>query len=433
MSKIYLLLSLSFSIILNCSGLQNPFDSKSSNYVSDSTLVHILHDYDSTFMDTSVVFDTIVHVDTIVRDSFHIINKIHYDTTNILDTLIDTIHHRDTTVFIDTVIHYDSIGFIDTLHIRDTLHFMDTLYHYDTIVHIDTTHFKDTVHIRDTIHFYDTITHYDTLIHRDTSTSIDTIHFRDTINFRDTLYHYDTLIHRDTVIDTIRFYRTQPFIYLVNFSDSSIFNTFNYGSSYNLAIKAAGIDPKIIRSYSFMPGGGTFWSDVTNPWTRTFSTTSPVVYTLRITTDSGSFANPYTLLCSSSSAIKYSSPVFYSVKVSASSFEKNFYSYVPVCTLWTDSTPFTEYPDRIGLLDCIVDFRFSSGKNFDFYTSKNGSYDTTKDCEFHSGYSNHEIEIQCDDIYPGVKTLTAMCRAVSPDTSLWSSWVSMVFIVRDGR
>jgi hypothetical protein len=481
MSKFFqVLLVLPIALILCCSGLENPFDSKSPNYLSDTTLVRIMQHYDSTFIDTSIVFDTIFHVDTVIRDSIRIINKYHYDTTSVLDTVIYTDHHRDTTIFIDTVIHYDSIGYIDTLRIRETLHFWDTLYHYDTLVHIDTTHFRDTTFLIDTVIHYDsvgyidtlrirvwdTLYHYDTLVHIDTSHFRDSVHFRDTIHFhdtthfkdtihfrdtthykdtihfRDTLYHYDTVVTHTTVIDTIKFYRTTPFIYLIKLPDSLVFNTFNYGATYSLSIKAAGINPSIIRSYSFMPEGSSIWTSITLPWSRTYNTASPVVYTLRIATDSGTFANSYTLRCNPSSSIRGTTPTFQSVRFrtltgAPGSFDKKYNSYVPVCTLWTDSAPFSVYPDRVGYLNSFFSFGLPglSGFDtpvFDFYISPTGSYDTTK-CDFYDQRSYGELEYERTDMYPGTNIMSVICRSTSPDTSLWSTWLTMVFIVRDGR
>lgn len=407
MNKVFpVLLALPLALILCCSGLENPFDSKSPNYLSDTTLVRIMQQYDSTFIDTAIVFDTIVHIDTVIYDTFRIVNQIHYDTSYVLDTLIDTIHHRDTTIFIDTVIHYDSIGYIDTLHIRDTVHFRDT------------------------------VTHYDTLIHQDTLTFRDTTHFRDTIHFRDTLYHYDTLVHRDTVIDTVRFYRTQPFIYLVKLPDSSVFNTFNYGSTYSLAIKAAGINPAIIQSFSFMPEGGAVWNALTPPWSRTYNTTSTVFYTLRVTTDSGSFANSYTLRCDPASAIRGSKPVFKQVQIrtltgAPGSFDRTFNGYAPVCTLWTDSAPFSPSPAIIDYINILMQFDLPGCSKYDISTSRNGTYGFDP-YGLYDG-TGGELELEHTDVPIGTSIVTANCHCVTPDTSQWSGWTSFVFIIRDGR
>jgi hypothetical protein len=426
------------ALVLCCSGLENPFDSKSPNYVSDTTLVRIMQQYDSTFVDTSIVFDTVIHVDTVIRDSIRIVPQFHYDTTYELDTIIDTVHHRDTTIFIDTVIHYDSVGYIDTLHIRDTLHFRDTVFHYDTLIHVDSTHFldsihyRDTTHFRDTIHFKDTTTHYDTLVHRDTLTFRDSTHFRDTIHFRDTLFHYDTLVHRDTIIDTVRFYRTQPFIYLVSLPDSSIFNTFNYGASYSLAVKCAGINPAIISGYSFKPDGGNVWNGISLPWALTFNTISPVFYTLRVTTDSGIFANSYALRCNPTSAIRGSKPVLGEVLISTLyGFQRTFSDYAPVCTLWTDSAVFTPFPDRVEAISILPEFSVTGGTSFDYYISKTGSYNTAS-CEFIQG-APASYETALEGVAPGTHLMTCCCRSVAPDTSLWSIWSTFVFVVRDGR
>jgi hypothetical protein len=438
MNKLFLIAVFLFGLLLSCGGLNNPFDENSPNYVSDTTLVRVLHSYDSTFIDTSVFFDTVVHVYNLFHDSVRIVSQVHFDTSFVIDTLIDSLLFRDTVFFLDTIIYYDSVGYIDTLHLRDTLFFWDSLFHYDSLVHIDSSHFRDTLHLRDTVvfadtvHFRDTIHFRDTLCLYDTLLHLDTLFFLDTTHFRDTLCLYDTLVHLVTVIDTIRFYRTQPFIYLIKLPDSSIFNTFNYGVAYNLLFKAAGINPAIIHGYSFKAEGGAVWNSVTLPWSRTFSTTSPVFYTLRIDTDSGAFANSYTLRCDPTSAIRGSRPAMSQVLISTlRGYQRTFSGYAPVCTLWTDSAIFTPFPDRIETVSITPEFSISGGTVFDYYISKTGSYDTAS-CDFNPGASA-QSETTLDGITPGTHLMTCLCRSVSPDTSLWSTWTTFVFVVRDGR
>ncbi len=412
------LLVLPAALILCCSGLENPFDSKSQNFVSDTTLVRIMREYDSTLIDTSIVYDTIVHIDTIILDSFRIVTQTRYDTS----FAVDTLH------FWDTLYHYDTLVHLDTSHIIDTFHILDTVRYFDT------------VHVKDTLHFYDTTTRYDTLTYRDTLTFIDTSHFLDTIHFLDTLYHYDTLVHRDTVIDTVRFYRTQPFIYLVELPDSSVFTTFGYGATHNLAAKAAGIDPSIIQGYSYMPYYGTVWNNVASPWvitSTTTNTTSPILYTLRVTTDSGFFANTYTIRCDPGSVLSGSKPSFKEVRVRTNtgvpaSFDRTYSGYIPACTLWTDSAPFTPSADVIDYVHILMRFNLAGCDKFDIYASLNGSYNFVPD-NLYDGLSWAEVELEHFPVPIGNSIVTANCRCVDPDTSQWSGWTSLFFIVRDGR
>jgi hypothetical protein len=390
MNKLFFIPFLFSVLFLFCMELSNPFDLKSSNHLSDTTLNHILNSYDSTFIDTSFVFDTIIHVDTTihVRDSIQVIHQIHYDTTYVLNTLNDTVHHN----------------FNDTNHFSDTLCFNDTF--QITISFIDTTHYTDTVHIQ----------------------------------LSDTLYHYDTLVYRDTVIDTIKFYDTKPFLYLINLADSSVLSTYDFKKSYRIAVKAAGVNPMLVKSFLIEEPYGLFnFIPRIPPWSLTFDTTISISYNLKMVTTYGSFSNSYTIYCNPYSINPGSIPVFQRVILDTRSgencFFKTYENTVPVCTLWTDSSTFGSSPDYIDCLYISSYFAPSIGSAsaFDYmitYTSDNGSRvsgSDRKNCPAGKG-----IEFPFHEVQLGTNEFTIRCRTVAPDTSLWSLKLSMVFVVLDG-
>ncbi|HEX2955564.1 MAG TPA: hypothetical protein VHO70_01960 [Chitinispirillaceae bacterium] len=392
MNKLFLLILLhSFSLFICCSELSNPFDSESSNYISDSALIDKLHQYDSTFLTKSFFYDTIIHIDTVFHDSISITNTFHIDTVLYNDTNLISVTHIDTTTFFDTIFYNDSTFYIDTNTFYDTIFFQETLSFFDT------TFYKDTFH------------------------------------FQDTFYHYDTVINYDTTVDTVRFFRTNPFLFLIDLADSSVFSIFNYGSSYNLAIKAAGVDPSIIRSYSILEPVETFLIPRVPPWSKTYNATSPVRYTLSITTDSGTFSNYYSVHCKPSSLLRGSAPVFDFFRISTfTGYDKTYHGFAPVCTLWTDSSFYTEYPDRIGYLYLDICYSLPGASQFLFYSSADGSYDINH-CTPDGPGGNPELEYELEDLYPGTTIVTSVCRSVAPDTSLFSSWLTIFLVVLDGR
>lgn len=474
MNKLFFIMLVTL-LSIGCSKLDNPFDEKAQNFVSSQALSNLIKSSDSTFIDTQVITKTIIKFDTVIHDSIRItqktiidtvihidtISSIHTDTTvftqvivhdsivllptllfdtiSVFDTslILDSIHFLDTITLVDTTVITDTTHLFDTLHVSDTTHFLDTIHfkdtiHYlDTVVFIDTMHFSDTVHFKDTTIFKDTLHFKDTthLFIRDTIRVFDTTHVKDTIHFRDTIIHVDTLIHRDTVVDTVYYFKHNPFMYLITVPDSLQFCKGNWGQNYKVRIKAAGINPSLIKGYSARYAyTGWNWFSADTGWLHSFKFQSGDLLDLRILTDSGTFACKYGVAVEANSLIKFIQPkfVFNITSVGCDGYSKKIFDYSPLLEFWCDSFPFSSKKDTIEII--TFEYVFVVDRSVTKYQqlySTTGSYDPAK-CE--TTYNNAMYQ-EFNNVKPGSYAYTAKVRVVAPDTSLWSDWLTIPYIV----
>jgi hypothetical protein len=464
--------SLSFLSLLFCNDFNNPYDTESPNHVSDSTLVrYVTH----TIIDTTIVADTIIHIDTVlyIDSSTYIDTSFYIDTVTRYDTLFDTVAIYDSIGYIDTVTYYDTVTTLDTLldtvTVYDSVGYIDTLHVFDTTVHVDTTFDTVTVHDTathiDTVVFadttFDTVTTFDTLVVYDTTvvldTTFDTLTVFDTLTTLDTLFDtvavfdttfdtitvpdtvwtfdtitvydttrvtvYDTVIVLDTLIDTIFHYNTDPFIYWVTLPDSNPFTSFVSGSTYTVGWAIKGINPALVQSYSYksLVSG---WNNPSEPFTRTFTGPDAAFYYLRAVTDSGTFANYWTVGCNPASL---SAPptlddvLFY--RVDCASTWLNVSSLSP-CTLHT-----------AGQNDFCFGFEiqwdYVLGKTYEHLFSSSGDYSLTQTPTGETGSDCLAGEEVClGPVSDGQHLFVNFTsRYVAPDTSSWAPWVTICVIV----
>jgi hypothetical protein len=377
----FLTISLLF-LLLSCDSLNNPYDSKSDNYVSDSTLVSYVT---RTIIDTTVFIHTIIRVDTIL----YVDSCFHVDTSFYIDTLF----HYDT--LFDTIPLYDSIGYIDTLTINDTTHILDT----QTL--FDTTHLYFDI--------YDTIPYYDTV------------------------FQFDTTFLFDTLIDTVLYYGIDPFIRLVSYPDSATLSSYVPDSQYQLTYRVTGIDPAIINSVSYRTcGGACVWQNVNPPWTRTFSGQSSDFY-IKLFTDSGVFVDSFSLFN------RYQQPVPHRLDINAGpySYSRTASAGFSTCTLYTQDANYGSNGSNT-VLSSIFFYVESphpscgSGSYWEFYWSWNNNYSTSAD-HIACGdvlFTDPSLAIEDIDLSTGLKTLNIKARCCASPT--WSVWHVINILVLAG-
>jgi hypothetical protein len=373
--------------MLSCKSLDNPYDSESSNFVSDSTLVSYVT---RTFIDTTIFIDTVVHIDTVyyVDSSVHIDTSFYIDTAFFYDTLFDSIP-----VF-DTIVVFDTLTVNDTTHVLDTQTVFDT-----TIQYLD---------VYDTTFYYDTIRVFDTVTVFDTST----------VFINDTTFLYDTLI------DTIYYYGIDPIIQLISLPDSSALSSYVPDSQYQLTYRVAGISPAIINSVSYRTcGGACIWQNVAPPWTQSFSGNSSSFY-IKLETDSGTFIDSFSLYN------QYQQPVPSRLDIDAGpySYSRNSSAGFPTCTLYTQDAAYGSGGSNTVLTTIIFYVSSShpscgSGSYWEFYWSWNNNYSTSAD-HIACGdvlFTDPALELSEIDLSLGLKTLNVKARCcLSPSWSVWN-------------
>jgi len=392
----------------SCNDFNNPFDPNSNKQLADSTLVNYVT---RTLIDTTVTVDTLIHGDTILITQTRTI----VDSTVFVDTVLYyDIQYETTTV-------YDSVGYIDSLTVYDTVWYadtsLDTVPVYDSIGYIDTLTIYDTAWSYDTNIVYhthlDTVTQYDTTVTYDTTTVLDT----------STILVYDTTFVHDTLFDTLFFSDTHPLLRLLSYPDSTALSSYVPDSQYQLTYLAAGIDPGIITATAYRTcAGACVWNTAQPPWTSTFTGPTSHFY-IRLTTDSGTFIDTFSLYN------RHQQPTFYRLEIAAGPFnyDRNASAGFSACTIYTQDTNYGSNGNDFVLTSLffyVQSAHPSCGADsyWEFYWSWDNNFSTSAD-HISCGsvlYTDPSLPLEDMELYPGLNTLNvkARCCASPP----WSDW-----------